>query len=277
MKVWVDGELLDEGRATVSALDHGLTVGDGVFETAKVVHGTPFALSRHLVRLARSARGLGLVLPDESTLRRAVDEVLAANQGPDESNPVGRLRITVTGGVGPLGSDRGDTRPTVVVACSPARAWPTSTCLVTVPWTRNEDSAVAGVKTTSYAENVVALAWAHARSASEALFLNTRGEVCEGTGSNVFAVIDGRIVTPPLRSGCLAGVTRELVLEWCGADEEDLAPAELAAAEEIFVTSSTRDVHPVSRIDERELPAPGPQTAWVIAEFARRAAADPDP
>ena len=107
----------------------------------------------------------------------------------------------------------------MLVACSAAKPWPPSTVLATVPWVRNERSAVAGVKTTSYAENVVALAHAHARGASEALFLNTQGRVCEGTGSNVFAVVDGAILTPPLSSGCLAGVTRDLVIEWCGAEE----------------------------------------------------------
>jgi branched-chain amino acid aminotransferase len=161
---------------------------------------------------------------------------------------------------------------------SPAKPWPTTTTLVTVPWPRNEHSAVAGLKTTSYAENVVALAWAHERGASEALLLNTARQVCEGTGSNVFAVLaGGRVVTPPLTSGCLAGVTRELVLEWCGGEEVDLTPEALAAADEVFVTSSTRDVHPVDRVDAMEYPAPGPVTARVAAEFTRRAGLDPDP
>jgi branched-chain amino acid aminotransferase len=273
VKAWLDGELVETDHAAVSAFDHGLTVGDGVFETTKVVDGTPFALSRHLARLARSAQGLGLVVPGEAELRKAVEELLAANAG----EPVGRLRLTVTGGVGPLGSDRGGASPTVVIACSPAKAWPPSTVLVTVPWPRNERSAVAGIKTTSYAENVVALAWAHDRGAAEALFLNTRGEVCEGTGSNVFAVLDGRLVTPPLSSGCLAGVTRELVIEWCGAEERVLTPEELASADEVAVSSSTRDVHPVSRLDDRLLPAPGPVTHAAIAEFSRRATEDADP
>ena len=84
-----------------------------------------------------------------------------------------------------------------------------------VPWVRNERSAVAGLKTTSYAENVVALAYAKERGAIEAVFANTRGELCEGTGSNVFVVRDGVVWTPPLDSGCLAGITRALAVEWC--------------------------------------------------------------
>ena len=142
---------------------------------------------------------------------------------------------------------------------------------------RNERSAVTGVKTTSYAENVVALAHAHARGASEALFLNTQGRVCEGTGSNVFAVIDGVIVTPPLSSGCLAGVTRDLVVEWCGAEERDLTPADLSAAGELFVTSSTRDVHPVHDLDGQLFETPGPVTAAAMTQFALNEAKDLDP
>ena len=273
MKAWIDGQVVDAEAAYVSALDHGFTVGDGVFETMLARDGQAFALTRHLRRLTRSATGLGMVPPSEVDLRAAVGEVLAAG----DVGRVGRLRITVTSGVGPLGSGRGDAPPTVVVLLSEARPWPGTTSLVTVPWPRNERSAVAGLKTTSYAENVIALEWAHERGASEALLLNTAGYVCEGTGSNVFAVIDGQVVTPPLASGCLAGVTRELVLEWCGGVEIDVTPEDLRRASEVFVTSSTRDVHPVDRLDAVAYLAPGPVTQEFAAEFARRAAEGTDP
>jgi branched-chain amino acid aminotransferase len=268
VKVWLDGRMVAADAAAVSVLDHGLTVGDGVFETVKVVEGRPFALSRHLTRLAASARGLGLPEPDLDRVRAGVDEVLAA-AGDGEAG-LARLRITLTGGPSPLGSARGDAPPTTVVALAPLAPWDPTTAVVTVPWTRNERSAVAGLKTTSYAENVVALAHAQARGASEALFLNTRGEVCEGTGSNVFAVIGGRLLTPPLTSGCLAGVTRALVLEWCGGEEVDLSPQELAGADEVFLASTTRDVQPVHALDGRRVDAPGPVTAQARAVFAER-------
>jgi len=136
------------------------------------------------------------------------------------------------------------------------------------------------VKTTSYAENAVALAEAHRRGASEAIVANTRGELCEGTGSNVFVVIDGVVHTPSLDTGCLAGITRELVLEWGPAvaeHRESRLPFEsLFTADEIFITSSTRDVHPVTRVDDREV-AVGPVTELVAAEFARRMAEGIDP
>ncbi|MGD9954636.1 MAG: aminotransferase class IV [Candidatus Nanopelagicales bacterium] len=276
-RFWVDRRLVYPAQAEVSVLDHGLTVGDGVFETILVRDGVPFALTRHLARLERSLAGLGFAGPGEDRVREAVAAVV---QDAGDSAAFARLRITVTSGIGPLGSDRGRVDPTLVVTCVPATPWPATSSLATVPWVRNERSAVAGLKTTSYAENAVALAEAHRRGASEAVFADTQGRLCEGTGSNVFVVVDGELLTPHLRCGALAGITRELVLEWAPAvvpvRETDLPYDVLMSADEVFITSSTRDVHPVDRIDDRTL-AVGPVTSDVAAEFARRAALDADP
>ncbi|MFF5342876.1 aminotransferase class IV [Streptomyces althioticus] len=273
MKIWLDGALRDAESARVSVFDHGLTVGDGIFETVKAVAGRPFALTRHLDRLTLSARGLGLPDPDLDEVRRACAAVLEANPA-----PLGRLRLTYTGGYGPLGSDRGDKGPTLVVALSETARRPDTTAVVTVPWTRNERGALTGLKTTSYAENVVALARAHEHGATEALFGNTVGQLCEGTGSNVFVVLGGEIHTPPLHSGCLAGITRHLVAEWTGAKETDLPLDVLREADEIFLTSTLRDVQAVHRVDDRELSAaPGPVTAKAMRIFDERSAADIDP
>ncbi|MDL2077367.1 aminodeoxychorismate lyase [Streptomyces sp. GXMU-J15] len=273
MKIWLDGGLQDIESARVSVFDHGLTVGDGIFETVKVTDGRAFALTRHLARLTRSAQGLGLPDPDLDEVRRACAAVIEANP-----MPLGRLRITYTGGHGPLGSDRGEHGPTLVVALGETARRPDSTAVITVPWTRNERGALTGLKTTSYAENVVALARAHQHGGSEALFANTVGQLCEGTGSNVFVVLDGEIHTPPLASGCLAGITRELVVEWTGAQETDLPLDVLQRADEIFLTSTLRDVQAVHRVDERELPgAPGPVTAKAMRVFDERSGQDQDP
>ncbi|WP_240137297.1 aminotransferase class IV [Streptomyces sp. MUM 178J] len=273
MKLWVNGGLRDADDALVSVLDHGLTVGDGIFETVKAVRGRPFALTRHLDRLARSARGLGLPEPDADEVRSACAAVLEAN--PME---LGRLRITYTGGTSPLGSDRGAAGPTLVVALGETPRRPDTTSVVTVPWTRNERGALAGLKTTSYAENVVALARALEQGASEALFANTVGRLCEGTGSNVFLVLDGELHTPPVASGCLAGITRALTVEWTGARETDLPFDALDRAEEVFLTSTLRDVQAVVGVDGRPLgKAPGPVTAKAMRIFEERAAADWDP
>ncbi|WP_435741576.1 aminotransferase class IV [Nocardioides sp. SYSU DS0663] len=256
MHAWIDGHLLPDPTApAVAVSDHGFTVGDGVFEAVKVVDGQPFALERHLQRLVRSAEGLGLPDVDLEAVRRGVAAVLSP-----ERLPLGRLRITYTGGPAPLGSGRVDGRPTLVVVADELAPSPATTRVATVPWPRNERGALAGLKTTSYAENVVALAEARRRGATEAVFANVAGNLCEGTGSNVFYVVDGELRTPTLASGCLAGVTRGLVLEWCGGREVDEPVETVQRASEVFLVSTTRDVQAVSHWDDRELPAPGPVT-----------------
>lgn len=273
MRVWVNGTVLDEpGRPAVSVLDHGFTVGDGVFEAVKVVDGQPFALTRHLERLARSAAGLGLPPLDDAAVRRAVAEVLA-----DQQLPLGRIRITYTGGLAPMGSGRGDAPPTLVVAAGSMDPWPPVATIATVPWPRNERGALAGLKTTSYAENVVALAHAQEKGAGEAVFGNLAGNLCEGTGSNVFYVVGGELRTPTLASGCLAGITRALLVEWLQVTEVDEPLSVLEEADEIFLASTTRDVQAVSRVDDRQLEAPGPVTQQAMKVWAERERADLDP
>jgi branched-chain amino acid aminotransferase len=272
--VWINGALVPSADAVVSVFDHGLTVGDGVFETLKAIDGEPFATRRHLDRLRRSATGLGLTVPyGDDELRAAMAGVLASH----ERRPLARVRITLTGGAAPLGSERGEAAPTLVVAVGELTLSPPSTAVCVVPWPRNERGALAGLKTTSYAENVVALAYAKERGCSEAIFATTTGLLSEGTGSNVFVGMGGRLLTPPLTSGCLAGVTRDLLLEVAGVVEEDITMEDFAAADEVFVTSSGRDVQPVHQVDDRTIPAPGPLTEAAAAGFARLVAATMDP
>ena len=273
MIIWVNGALLDgPTTAAVSPLDHGMTTGDGVFETLKIVDGRPFAVTKHLERLSNSARGLGLAEPDHDHLREGIEAVVGATP-----LTFGRLRITYTAGTSPLSSDRGGASPTIVIASQAIEPPAATAAIVTVPWVRNERGAVSGLKTTSYAENVVALASARERGASEAIFANTVGQLCEGTGSNIFCVYDGELVTPTLESGALAGVTRGLVLAWFGGVERDVPLEQLHEADEVFITSTTRDVQPVHQVDERALNAPGEVTAAAAKVFAERAAEDIDP
>jgi branched-chain amino acid aminotransferase len=273
MRAWVNGQLLDDAASpAITVADHGFTVGDGVFEALKVVDGVPFALGRHLRRLCRSAEGLGLPAVDLDAVRRGVAAVLDSPEA-----PLGKVRITYTGGVAPLGSGRGDGPPTVVVVADALAASGGPTAVVTAPWPRNEHGALAGLKTTSYAENVRALAYAAERGASEAIFANTAGNLCEGTGSNVFYVLDGELRTPTLASGCLAGISRELVLQWYGAREVDEPIDVLRDAEEIFLVSTTRDVQGVLRWDDRSLDAPGPVTRDVAAVWAAKEAEGAEP
>ncbi|WP_136520269.1 MULTISPECIES: aminotransferase class IV [Cellulomonas] len=282
--IWAGGRLHAPEDAVLSATDHGLTVGDGVFETCAVYDGRAFALTRHLARLERSAAGLGLPPVPADVVRRAVDEVLAA------APAAGRLRITVTGGPGPMGSFRlppEEQRPTVVVVAGPARRSETSR-VVRVPWVRNERSAVAGLKTTSYAENVVALARAYAAGADEALLADTRGRLSEGTGSNVFVESGGELLTPSLETGCLAGITRELLLEWgaqAGLPVREATPEELpwevldevaAGGAHLALSGSIRNVCPVVRLDDVDV-TPGPLSLEAQRIFQARAQDDLDP
>lgn len=267
MRTWVNGRLLTDPEApAIAAHDHGLTVGDGVFEVVKVVHGRTFALDPHLARLVRSADGLGLAEPDLDAVRRGIAAVLD-----DESWALGRIRITWTGGLAPLGSDRGDGPATLVVTGAAMDPWPDTTAVATVPWPRNERGALAGLKTTSYGENVRALARAHDQGASEAVFANLQGNLCEGTGTNVFYVVDGELRTPTLASGCLAGITRQLVLDWYGGVELDEAIEVIGEqATEAFLVSTTRDVQGIHRWDDRDLTAPGPVTTEVRKVWQER-------
>ena len=261
----------DDGTP-ISANDHAIVVGDGVFETMKVVDGTAFALTRHLRRLRFSADGLRMLPPDDQRIRHAVAVVL------DTDPDAGKLRITWSSGVGPLGSSRGGGPGTLIVATEVGSAWPVAEAVHLCRWARNEYGALVGLKTTSYAENVLALEAAHDRECSEALFANTAGDLCEGTGTNVFLVVDGELVTPPLSSGCLAGVTRELLLEEMAVTERSVAPDEFARSSEAFLTSSTRDVNAIAQVADLVLPeAPGPVTVAAQAAFADLCASSLDP
>ncbi len=278
IRVWVDGDLVDPDGPSVPALDHAVTVGDAAFETLKVVDGRPFAATRHVRRLDRTLAGLGLPAADHELLVAGMRDVLGA--GPPVA--FGRLRYTVTGGAGTLGSDRGDSPMRYIVTLGDVPRPPATGTLTTVPWVRNERAATAGLKTTSYADNVIGLAYAKERGAIEAIFGNTRDELCEATGSNVFVVRDGVVLTPPLDSGCLAGITRELAIEWARAAgvevrEEAIPMAGVDAVDEVFITSSTKDVLPVSGWDGRGYDAPGPVTRTVMDAWAVGAAQGMDP
>ncbi len=274
MPVWINGELLPDNEARISVFDHGLVVGDGVFETIKVAGGQPFALSRHLARLATSAAGLGLPPPDLEQIRAGVTAVVQTAP----AVPLARMRITFTAGMGPLGSERAKSPATAVVALAEQQSPAEFVDVAVVPWRRNEFGALTGLKTTSYAENVRALSYAAEHEAGEAIFANTAGNLCEGTGTNVFVVVDGRLLTPPLSSGCLAGVTRALVLEWAGGAEENLPVDALADADEAFLTGTTRDVQPIRKVNGSKLAAvPGPVTRKAAEVFGTQAAESPDP
>lgn len=274
--LWAGGRLRDPREPVLAGADAGFATGLGVFETCAVVAGRAFALTRHLDRLAASLRALDLPAVDEAEVRDAVAAVLAAGGA-----GLGRLRVTVSPGA--PGADA----PSLVVTAGPAPVRGPAH-VVRVPWVRNERSPLAGHKSTSYAADVLALAAAQRAGGNEAVLANTRGELCEGTGSNVFVERDGALLTPPLSSGCLPGVTRALALEW--AAEAGLPVAEARSGElpwevlddvrrggaSLALSGSLRGFAGVHALDGAAV-ATGPLTAAVAELFRARAGADPDP
>jgi branched-chain amino acid aminotransferase len=280
--VWVNGALHPHNEPVITAANHGFTVGDGVFETIAIRNGTPFALSRHMARLQYSAERMGMRTIDRGLVRDGIATVMREGGG-----DLTRLRVTVTSGPGPMGTLRGSGDPTVVVTGGdPPR--PRACHAVRAPWKRNERSAITGIKTTSYAENVVLAAYADSKGADEAILSNTHGHLCEGTSSNIFVEVAGEIVTPPLASGCLPGIVRGLALEWgarAGIPVRVAAPGELAMAvlDEVAngvgfaaVTSAVRGVQMISRLDGEPV-LTGPLLEALSELFEVNATGDPDP
>jgi branched-chain amino acid aminotransferase len=276
--VWINGSLQPKDAARVSAADHGFTVGDGAFETLRSYDDSIFAPTLHWRRLARSCEILGIQPPARTEFHDAMETTLNASGLRNA-----RVRFTVSSGEGPQGSGRVGSNRTMCCMVAPLPVYEEQERVVTVPWTRNEKGALAGVKSVSYAENVIALMRAKSRGAGEAIFANTRGELCEGTGTNIFIVEGDALHTPPLDSGCLAGVTRELVLHLCRENaipisERALPYSALPDAAEAFLTSSTREVHPIAEVDGKPLSqAAGPLTKRIAGLFTELVHRDSDP
>ncbi len=258
--VWLDGTIVPLPQARISPLVPGFTTGVGVFETMVDRGRGPVALTRHWARLCNGCRVLGLSPPDVHVMSRALREVSQAN-----GMVAARLRFTI--------ASTGAAAQVCIAAAEPLSVWPDCEHVLVVPWTRNEHGALAGVKCCSYGENVMARREAARLGAGEAIFANTAGDLCEGAASNVFVIRAGEVLTPPLCSGCLPGVTRELVIETCRAHgvpvrECVISMSEFLLADEAFLTSSTRDVHPIASINGRALAnAPGELTACARSAF----------
>ncbi|CAN5409163.1 aminodeoxychorismate lyase [soil metagenome] len=239
-ELWINGEIMPDRGAMIPAVRAGFFTGEGVFETLVTYGGEPFALGRHYERLSASGEALGLDVPPLDELRNGIGSILAESRGRR------RLRITILRDIGTL------------ITTGSAPEWPPAADVVTVPWTRNERGALAGIKSVSYAGNMRAREYARARGGGEAVFGNTLGHLCEGASSNVFLIEEGVLVTPPLESGCLPGVTRALVIAEAKrlgilVEERPSKLVALEGAEEAFLTSTTREVQPVARVDGRAL------------------------
>jgi branched-chain amino acid aminotransferase len=267
---WVDGKRVDPASAHILVTDRGFTLADGIFETMRAYGGTIFRLNDHMARLSRGAERLGLPRPAHlaETLSTAMRELRDAR-----ADAVVRLTVSRGPGRHGLAPTRGES-PTVVLTAQELTVFKTSIGVRTASGRRNEYAMSAGIKTLSYTDNVLALLEATAKGGEDAIFLDTGGHVSEATASNVFLVKNDAVHTPPLSCGAFPGITRAVVIELLdGLDvevthDEPVTPAELAEADEVFLTSSIREIAPVDTIDGRTLAAPGPVTTAVMGAFA---------
>jgi branched-chain amino acid aminotransferase len=279
----VNGVVTEAAAARVSVLDNGFTFGDAVYETLRTYGGRPFHLDRHLLRLRQSAAGLRIALPlADADLRARVDALLAAS-----GNKESYLRIIVSRGVGDISyAFERVLGPTVVMVTKPYQALPAEAYRDGVPVIvssvrRNHPSALdPALKCCNLLNNALAMQEARGRGALEPIMLNHDGNVAEGAGSNVFLVKDGVLVTPPLSAGILAGVTRAVVLERAAVLGVPLREAvvhvpELLAADEVFITSSLKELVPVRTVDGVTIGGgrPGPVTRRLLADFRAEAPA----
>jgi len=273
--VWVNGALVPPGEPVLAADDRGFTLGDGLFETMRAYGGRVFRLQAHLERLRASADRLGIPVPPD--LEDAVRATLAAS-GLDSA----AVRLTVSRGPGGEGLALPEpARPTIVITArpyAPAERWYTTGLRAVFARGRlNEHALTAGMKRLGYLDQVAAQAEARAVGADEALFIDTAGHLAEGAASNVFLVINGALWTPPLSCGVLPGITRGVVIKLAAAAgipvrEEPVPPGALHGADEAFLTSSLRELVPVTAIGDCPIGRgrPGPLTLRLLDLYRER-------
>jgi branched-chain amino acid aminotransferase len=262
IRIAVDGIISDEHSARISVLDRGFLYGDSVYEVIRTYGSQPFALEAHLRRLERSAALLGFPLPISTT--ELAGEIRATVRA--AGNPESYIRVVVTRGSGPINLDPSTAehpcRVVIVTALTPypAELYDEGAKICLVPAGRLSGGAVPlGAKSGNYLVNIMALRTARQQGAHEAVMLDTAGRVAEGASSNVFALFGHRSLrTPPLSVGILEGITRHLVIELARqmdleVEEAELLPDDLRRAREIFLTSTLREVMPVTRVDDWEV------------------------
>jgi branched-chain amino acid aminotransferase len=266
--IYLNGAIVPPDFARIDPADRGFTLADGLFETLRAYRGKPFRLADHLERLSHGAAVLGIpLLFDVPVIAEAVIEVLEANQLAEAA-----IRITLTRGTGPRGlAPPADVKPTLMIVATPYAPLPDACSAVIVGIRRNEGSPLSRMKSLAYLDNVLAAGEAAARLAEEAVLLNNAGRVAGAARANLFAVIAGRLVTPPVSDGVLAGIARRVVLELAAAaripaEEASLSPADLAGAQEIFLTNSLFEIRSLGSLDGRDF-GPGDVAAKLRADY----------
>jgi branched-chain amino acid aminotransferase len=279
----VNGTITDAASASIPAFDHGFLYGEGVYETLRTYHRTPFLFERHMRRLRNSAALMALPVPySDQEVLDLVRRTMAAHAGLDEAY----IRILLTRGVGELTyNPAACPRPTLVIIVKPFPVPPAPTFtegirVSVVSVRRNHPQALNPmIKSNNLLNNALAMQEALGRRADEALMLNQDGDIAECSQSNFFVVKESDVITPPLSAGLLPGITREYVLRLAAdlgyqAKEARLTPADLSTVSEAFITGTTREVTPVVAVDDTVIGngRPGPVTARLLSEFRARVA-----
>ena len=286
--VYVNGRITPAQEAVIPVYDHGFVYGEGVYETLRTYGRVPFLLDRHSGRLRASAARLALPVPfTDPELAGWIDRTVEAAAVPAEAY----IRVLLTRGVGELTYDLDATpTPSLVIIVKPLDEPPAHVAeqgirLSLVRILRNHPGSVDPIiKSNNLLNNAMAMQEAKRHGAEEALMCNYRGELSECSQSNFFLVRQGAVLTPPTAAGLLEGITRAFVFELGEAEgipvrSETLLPADLASADEAFITSTTRELSPVVRIDDQVIGdgAPGPITRRLLAAFRQRARAAVSP
>lgn len=281
LKIFISGRFYDQEDAKISVFDHGLLYGDGVFEGIRSYGGRVFRLEEHLDRLWDSAKAIWLKIPmTKEAMGQAIYETLKLNGISD-----GYIRLVVTRGAGTLGLDPNRTAdPQVIIiadkiALYPPEMYEHGLKIVTVSVVRNHAAALSPrIKSLNYLNNILAKIEGLNAGCVEALMLNTKGEVAECTGDNIFLVRGGELLTPPLEAGILEGITRQAVIDIARrakmtVREIPLTKHDVYIADECFLTGTAAEVIPVVKVDDREIGSgkPGPVTRDLREQFHKMA------
>ncbi len=278
--IYINGKFYPKSGAKVSVYDHGLLYGDGVFEGIRAYNGVVFKLKEHLDRLYQSMHTIMLQIPlTKSEMTQAVLETLKKNNLKNAY-----IRLIVTRGEGDLGLDpRKCPKPTVIIIAEPmiqiygAEAKEKG-MTATISWVKRDsvDATSHEVKSLNYMNSILAKIEANTAGVDEAIYLDKRGFVCEGSSDNIFMVKGGKVVTPPVSTGALAGITRNRVMKLAEdlgytVVERNITPNELFNADEVFLTGTAAEVVPVREINKRIVGngKRGPVTKRLMEEFER--------
>lgn len=283
MKVYLDGELVDQQDAKISVFDHGLLYGDGVFEGIRLYEGCVFRLEEHLERLEYSAKAIMLTLP---MTRAEISEAVCATCRANGLRN-GYIRLVVTRGVGTLGLSPKGCKPSIFVIADTIQLYPKEFYTeglktITVPSRRINPAALPPmVKSLNYLNNILAKIEAQNVGYIEAFMLNDQGYIAECTGDNVFTIHKGKMYTPPTYAGALKGITRDAVIEIASelgipVIEGEMTRYDVWVADECFLTGTAAEVVPVVEVDARTIGEgkPGPITAKFMEAFHARVAKD---